>query len=93
MHCPMLPFHNSIALPCLPLPCPHCVQSGRVVHRLMGNATAAAEELRNATCNTFHPRFKQLLAYSACVNDYGTRHQWMGEPGAAQGLSNFQHRP
>lgn len=47
----------------------------------MGNATTAAQELRNATCHTFQPRFMQLLAYSACLREFGAHHQWMGERG------------
>ena len=51
-----------------------------MVHRLMADAEAASDALRNATCNTFLPRFMQLLAYSACLHDYGAQHRWMGAP-------------
>ncbi|KAL4440670.1 hypothetical protein ABPG77_000379 [Micractinium sp. CCAP 211/92] len=54
------------------------VQDGFVTHRLMPAPDVMRAEVLNATCHEYHVHHKQLMAYTHCLKDYGSNHQWMG---------------
>ena len=55
-----------------------------MVHRLVGNVSQVQADLSAAACHAYEPRQAQLMAYAACLHEYGAQHQWMGAAGGCR---------